>query len=101
MNFGTDTSQIKELASDLKKNAGEIETVIAGIFSKLEGLNGNGWQGTAYDTFLKQCNSYKTALNKLPEVINDFAKFFETKVHSNAEELQAEVRSSFNDIEQV
>ena len=52
MNFGTDTDQIKELARELKEYSGQVETIIANIYSKLEGLNGNGWQGKGYDALL-------------------------------------------------
>ena len=99
MNFGTDTSQIKELASKLKTNASEIEKVLENIFNKLKGLNGNGWEGETYESFFNQCKAYKPALDKIPEVINDFAKFFDTTVNSKAETLHSEVKNGFDEIE--
>ena len=101
MNFGTDTTQIKDLADKLKSNATKVETIIGNIYSKLEGLNGSGWQGTGYDQFLADCNAYKDALNQIPDVINDFASFFEGKVHSNAETLHSEVKSGYEQVEQA
>ena len=101
MNFGTDTDQIKELARELKEYSGQVETIIANIYSKLKGLNGNGWQGKGYDAFLADCKAYESALKQIPEVINDFANFFEDKVKSNAEKLHTEVKNGYDEIEQV
>ena len=101
MNFGTDTSQIKELASKLKTNASEIEKVLENIFNKLEGLNGNGWEGETYESFFNQCKAYKPALDKIPEVINDFANFFNGTVNQNATTLHDNVKTEFSNIENV
>ena len=99
MNFGADTEQIGDLAKQLKEKAKKIDTVIGNIYTKLEGLEGNGWQGTGYDNFLADCKAYEPALKKMPEVINDFATFFEGTVQSNAETLHSEVQSGYDQVE--
>ena len=101
MNFGTDTEQIVELASKLNVKAGEIEKVIASIYSRIEGLKGNGWSGSSYESFLGACNSYKGSLNKLPGVIKDFANFFSGTVNKNATTLHDNVKTDFSNIENV
>ena len=99
MNFGADVDQITSLASELRKKATKIDDCISGIYKKLEGLNGNGWQGTGYDTFLADCKAYEPALKQMPQVINDFADFFDVKVKSNAKTLHSTVSSEFPKIE--
>ena len=101
MNFGVDTEQIEALVTKLKANASQIKTIIGNIYTKIDNLNGNGWQGTGYDQFAKECGAYRAALDKVPEVINDFANFFEGKVTSNADTLHSEVQSGYNEIEQA
>ena len=99
MNFGTDTDQIKELARELEGYSGQVETIIANIYSKLEGLNGNGWQGKGYDAFLADCKAYESALKQIPEVMKSFATFFEGTVTSSAETLHTSVQNAYSEIE--
>lgn len=99
MNFGTDTDQIKELASELEGYSEQVKTIIKNIYIKLEGLNRNGWEGKGYDAFLADCKAYESALMQIPEVMKSFATFFEGKVTSSAETLHTSVQNAYREIE--
>ena len=93
MDFGADESQLTDLAGRLEGKAGELENIISSIYSRLEGLNGNGWSGKGYDQFMAECNAYKGALQQIPGVIRDFANFFSGKAATNANELANEAEN--------
>ncbi len=100
MDFGVNTEFIKNLASTLKKEAANIESTIENIYRKLENLEKDHvWEGDAYKAFWADCKAFRPALNQVPEVINDFAKFFDGKVHSNADTLHTEVQNAYKEIE--
>lgn len=99
MDFGADTEQIETLANDLNSAASEMETIIGNIFSKLEGLNGNGWSGQGYDQFYAECSAYKSALDQIPGVLKDFATFFSGTAKGNASTMHDQVQEGYNTIE--
>ncbi len=99
MDFGADTDQIETLANDLKTSAGEMRTIIGNIYSKIEGLNGNGWSGQGYDDFYAECAAYKNALEQIPGVIEDFATFFSGTAKGNAETMHTGVQDGYTEIE--
>ncbi len=99
MNFGADTEQIGNLVTELNNAASKMEEYITSIYSKLEGLNGNGWSGTGYDQFYAECNAYKEALEQIPGVVKDFSTFFSGTATSNATTLHSEVEAAYAEIE--
>lgn len=99
MNFGADTEQITDLASRLDTAAGEMESIIASIYGKLESLGSNGWSGQGYDSFYSGCLAYKSALEQIPGIIKDFSSFFSGKASSNATTLHSEVEAGYQEVE--
>lgn len=93
MDFGVDVGQLGTLASDLNSAADEMESIISSIYSKIEGLEGNGWSGEGYNDFKAECEAYKGAIEKIPGVIRDFATFFSGTATENGTKLYTDAVS--------
>lgn len=72
--FAVNTEKITELAGKLgdAKESISGESGIPGIFSTIDGLEGESWSGTSYTTFHDGAHRYEAALNTLPSVIGAF-----------------------------
>ncbi len=70
--FVADAEKMQDLHNDLVNTAKDITTFIEEIYSKVNDLN-SVWSGDSYDAFKSRCESYRTNLEELPDVLNAFA----------------------------
>ncbi len=72
--FAVDTDKMDDLSQELGNAKQAIETGITDIFSSIDGMEGNSWSGTSYDTFHDGAHNYEEALSTLDEVVEAFQK---------------------------
>lgn len=70
--FVADAEKLQDMHNDLVNTADNITTFIQDIYTKVNDLN-NVWSGSSYDAFKARCESYRTNLEQLPDILNAFA----------------------------
>ncbi len=67
------------LANTITQNAEAVNTQINAIYSEIGKMN-TSWTGTGYDTFANGVESYHTAMNAVPTIMNNYAEALKTTV---------------------
>lgn len=65
--------KILELTGALGEAAKNIATKIEEIYTQIHALN-EDWEGKSFTAFVEKCDSYRSALDTLPEVLKAFEK---------------------------
>lgn len=65
--------KLEQLQIDLTTSANTISGYVDDIYKKIADLN-TDWDGEAYQAFVRRSETYRAPLERLTEVLNDFAK---------------------------
>lgn len=69
---------IDDVAKKLGETATEIDELIKAIYDEIYLMQTSGcWDGESYTTFKEKCESYRSGLETLPEVLNAFKKLID------------------------
>ena len=95
--FAVNSEEISSLAETLGTTKTNVGSGIEGIFSDIDGMEGESWAGSSYTTFHDGAHQYQEALTNVPEVIGAFQQTLQESV-GPAETAVTSINDSINSI---